>query len=157
MILRKNWAANSIRGHIIAGAASNQAGRAKFYVGAPDCSSLVARDDLADGCIEVDCVTIPQILEKAGWDGIDVMKVDIEGGEIALFKDSSQWAGKVGVIVAELRESKAADSQVLYYGLSERFNLSRGDRLIVPVAMAPTRPPASKPKYQRRPSGVAWR
>ena len=59
--------------------------------------------------IDVDCVTVPEIMQRVGWDYIDLLKVDIEGGEVALFKDASQWIGKVGVIVGELHNGYSVE------------------------------------------------
>jgi Methyltransferase FkbM domain len=58
--------------------------------------------EMGSDYITVNCVTIPEILEQAGWEEVDLLKIDIEGGEIAVFKDSSDWAQKVSVIVGEL-------------------------------------------------------
>ena len=50
-------------------------------------------------------ITIDGIMEKMGWDYIDILKIDIEGAEKALFAgDVSKWLPKVKVIFIELHE-----------------------------------------------------
>jgi FkbM family methyltransferase len=101
-ILRRNWQANAIRGKIIAAAVSDRSGEATFYLGPADCSSLIARPDIADHSITVKTMTIPEIMEQVGWQHIDLLKIDIEGGEVAVFRDSKAWANKVDCITGEL-------------------------------------------------------
>jgi FkbM family methyltransferase len=51
-------------------------------------------------------LTIPEILDQRGWTTLDLLKIDIEGGERELFGDEScnQWLNKVRVIVVELHD-----------------------------------------------------
>lgn len=101
-MLRRNWQSNGIRGQIIPAAAADKTGEARFYLGPVDCSSLIARPEMSGESITVECVTIPQLLRQAGWEELDLLKIDIEGGEVAIFQDSKEWAHKVKVIVGEL-------------------------------------------------------
>lgn len=103
-MLRLNWEANGIRGRILEAAASNQSGTAEFFVGAPDNSSLFRQPWMSGRTIEVKCVTVPEIMRLAGWDEIDLMKLDIEGGERLLLQSAAEWAGKVKMIVGELHD-----------------------------------------------------
>jgi FkbM family methyltransferase len=103
-VLRENWKANAIRGRIIPAAISCRSGKAKFYLSEVDNCSLVLRSDMKGHAIEVDCVTVPQIMEQARWDDIDILKVDIEGGEKSLFQNCGEWINRVKVIVGELHD-----------------------------------------------------
>jgi len=47
-------------------------------------------------------MTIPQILDEAGWEQADLVKVDIEGGERELFELAGTWASRVGAVLAEI-------------------------------------------------------
>jgi FkbM family methyltransferase len=51
---------------------------------------------------EVEGLTLEQIIDRAGLDTVDLLKVDIEGGELALFERAGEWAGRVGAILAEV-------------------------------------------------------
>lgn len=50
--------------------------------------------------------TIPEIMAKAGVDAIDILKLDIEGGERELFRDPSahDWLPAVRILIAELHD-----------------------------------------------------
>jgi FkbM family methyltransferase len=103
-VLRLNWGANNIRGRILDAAVSDRTGTTQFYVGGPDNSSLFPQPWMSGAAIEVKCVTVPEIMKLAGWDEIDIMKLDIEGAERLLLKSSADWAGKVKIIVGELHD-----------------------------------------------------
>lgn len=50
-------------------------------------------------------VSIDWILKHKEWDFIDVLKIDIEGAEFALFNESSaSWLRQTGIILIELHE-----------------------------------------------------
>jgi len=52
--------------------------------------------------VEVEAVTMPQLLERAGFSGpIDLLKCDIEGAEQELFRDCGAWIGRVRNLIAE--------------------------------------------------------
>lgn len=70
---------------------------------------------------EVQGVTIPQLLEQYGKSGIDLLKLDIEGGEYALLKDRPEWVADVGVVVAEIHDR-------ICPGASKAFEDAMGDR-----------------------------
>jgi FkbM family methyltransferase len=52
----------------------------------------------------VPCVTVDQLLKEIGVDGIDIFKIDIEGGEHALLRDNNRWIGKTTGICIELHD-----------------------------------------------------
>lgn len=108
-ILHKNLKANGVSGRVIAAAVSSKPGKARFYLSEADCSSLIPREQMSGKAIDVDCITVPEIMRQAGWDSIDILKVDIEGGEKPLFKDCAEWIGKVGMIIGELHNGYAMD------------------------------------------------
>jgi hypothetical protein len=51
-----------------------------------------------------------QILEKAGFDRIDLLKVDIEGAEVRLFSGELEWLHRVGAIAIEFHGDSRARS-----------------------------------------------
>lgn len=53
---------------------------------------------------EVEAVSIPTLLKRFGAEGIDLLKLDIEGGEHDLLAARPQWVERCGVIVAELHD-----------------------------------------------------
>ncbi len=54
----------------------------------------------------IKALTIPKIMELAGFDSIDFIKIDIEGGEKALFLSptAAEWIDKCKLITCELHE-----------------------------------------------------
>ncbi|MFA9480239.1 FkbM family methyltransferase [Phycisphaerales bacterium AB-hyl4] len=40
-------------------------------------------------------VTVPSLLEEADWDVVDLLKCDIEGGEVGLFQSAGDWVSRI--------------------------------------------------------------
>jgi FkbM family methyltransferase len=65
--------------------------------------------DTPEGCrvyedprANCEAVTIPQICDEAGWDEIDILKLDIEGAEYELFSNGCEgWIGRVNCFIFE--------------------------------------------------------
>lgn len=80
---------------------------------------------------------ITQIIERSGFDHIDLLKVDIEGAETELFKGDVNWLKRVGCIAIEFhqnsREITDFNSLMHEYG----FSIDNGDQhTIVAVRLA---------------------
>jgi FkbM family methyltransferase len=66
--------------------------------------------------------TVPELLELAGEDHADLLKIDIEGEEGNVFRGAASWIDSVGAIVAELHDdidpgaTKAFDHAVAGFG-----------------------------------------
>lgn len=50
------------------------------------------------------CITLDQVLDRFGFTFVDILKLDIEGGEKDVLENSGEWIGNVGVLVAELHD-----------------------------------------------------
>jgi FkbM family methyltransferase len=88
-----------------------------------------------DGTVQA--VTVPELLKASGHERIALLKIDIEGAEIDLFKSgTSEWLGKVDNMVIELHSDEARE--VFYDAIAKsNFSLSMCDELTVclkPVA-----------------------
>ena len=53
---------------------------------------------------EIECITIPDILAETGKQGIDILKVDIEGGELSLLSGDLAWLDSTDAMVIELHD-----------------------------------------------------
>lgn len=53
---------------------------------------------------EVQGITIDAMMEEQKIDHIDILKIDIEGAEREVFKNSSSWITKVDTLIVELHE-----------------------------------------------------
>jgi len=51
--------------------------------------------------IDVDVTTIEAIMARLQWDKVDLVKMDIEGGEVAVFRPDSAWPRHVRAVVGE--------------------------------------------------------
>lgn len=110
-MLRETIEANALNAKIVPAAVASHAGRLQLRVGVnPTCSSLESTQmhDL-EGSIEVDLVTVPQIMQKAGWDQIDILKIDIEGSEKELLGENNAWLEKVRFIVLEIHPNTSEE------------------------------------------------
>lgn len=60
----------------------------------------------APGAAIFKTVTIPEIMQKRGWQTLDLLKIDIEGAEKDLFEEPlhEEWLGRVRVLVIELHD-----------------------------------------------------
>ena len=80
--------------------------------------------------------TIPQLLRDFGKDGIDLLKLDIEGAERDLFIDRPKWVSSTRVIYAELHDRIQPGCQNAFTGATlgrETVNLDRksGERMML--------------------------
>jgi FkbM family methyltransferase len=63
------------------------------------------KDNPASEAIEqVECVTVEMLMREFGASGIGVLKLDIEGGERALFSADTEWIAKTEAICIELHD-----------------------------------------------------
>ncbi len=70
---------------------------------------------------EVECVTIPYLMEKYGFDRIDLLKMDIEGGEKDIFENASEWIDRVDVITVELHDRICMGCDRAFYLATKDF------------------------------------
>jgi FkbM family methyltransferase len=59
--------------------------------------------------LSVETISILDLLSMSGYDRISLLKVDIEGAEIELFKHSDLWINRVENIVIELHGNEAEE------------------------------------------------
>lgn len=65
-------------------------------------------------------MTIDKIMSEHGIDFIDILKMDIEGGEREVFEDADKWIGKIGILTVELHDR-------LKEGCSRSLEAATGD------------------------------
>jgi FkbM family methyltransferase len=85
----------------------------------------------------VPAVTIPELMERAGTDWVDFVKIDIEGSEHELFSDETEWLCAVGALMLELHDRyrpgcrDAVERAIAGSGVSFRAQYQGGDVLFV--------------------------
>jgi FkbM family methyltransferase len=100
-VLQRALALNNISGRIFEGAIGNQPGFIDLYLSDhPDCNSVIVHGQQGK-TVRVPMFSVPQIMEQMGWDGIDLLKIDIEGGEKGMLGPNSSWLNQVRFISGE--------------------------------------------------------
>ncbi len=81
----------------------------------------------------VDGLSIETIMEKNDMKFIDILKVDIEGSEKELFRDSPKWINRVGIIAIELHERFMEGCNHYFEKSTGAFNVrwSGGENILV--------------------------
>jgi FkbM family methyltransferase len=69
-------------------------------------------------------VTVDHLMELAGTDHADIVKIDIEGGEKALFADNVDWLGRVDTLIIELHDRFKPGCRDAFLKAAARFGFS---------------------------------
>jgi hypothetical protein len=87
-------------------------------------------------------VTISQLIEEFALDRIDVLEMDIEGGEKEVFSSSDlSWLDKAGMLAIELHDfMKPGFAKAFYSALSDRPFEQRqcGDLVFIKLSDTPS-------------------
>jgi len=83
--------------------------------------------------LEVQGYSIPDIMNRYNFDSIDILKVDIEGAETEVFRDTSAWIDKIDSLVVELHESLIPGSSQVFYNATHGFDYqwNKGENVLV--------------------------
>jgi FkbM family methyltransferase len=100
-LLKRAIALNGIRARVFEAAAGAESGSVDLYIAArPDCNSIYPVE-CPSSVVAVPLIPVPEIMERMGWDRIDVLKIDIEGAEKELLGRNNSWLRNVRVITGE--------------------------------------------------------
>ncbi len=121
----------SDRVQIIQAAADAAPGQAEFYTYEDGffhtSGSLIADESHRVTAAVVECVTIPQLIARAGWDHADMIKIDIEGAETRLLTVGADVLRPVlestRVFPVELHTPEAAAAADTFFAGWERVQL----------------------------------
>ncbi len=69
---------------------------------------------------QVQATSVPALLEQFGHDEVDLLKVDIEGGEVELLADCDEWIHKVKYLLVETHERRRPESWTNVMKLREK-------------------------------------
>ncbi len=76
----------------------------------------------AEDVAVVDTVTIPELIDQSGFPVVDILKIDIEGAEVSLFRGDLAWLQRVRTIAIEFhgdsRERSGFDAVMDRYGFA---------------------------------------
>jgi len=111
----------------------------------PNCGNWAfAMKERVDDGTPVRGVTMPQLIEEFSLDRIDVLKMDIEGGEKEVFSAPDlSWLDKVGMLAIELHDfARPGCAKAFYSALRDRHFEQRqsGDLLFIELANIASEP-----------------
>jgi FkbM family methyltransferase len=97
------------------------AGAENHQIGAGDSARAIA------------AVTMPDVIRQFGLDRIDLLKLDIEGGEKEVFADSGSWIAQVDAICLELHDRFKPGCSRSFFRAVEEFPIEswRGENVLV--------------------------
>ena len=83
--------------------------------GAPKCM-ISLKPAETPGAGDIEGFGVPDLMAMIGTETIDVLKIDIEGGELDLFtEDAAAWIGKVRVFMIELHDRMRPGCAAAFY------------------------------------------
>jgi FkbM family methyltransferase len=136
-VLGRNLEANGVAATIVPAAIGAGDGHLRMVVADRDYGHKVA--DITFGrpmdgrAIEVEAVSVPTLLDRLGWERVDLLKVDVEGYEAILLTENADWLSRVDAMCIECHEGfELADLQAVAdrWGLG-RVRQERGTLLLV--------------------------
>lgn len=90
-------------------------------------------DSQTEGAVKA--VSIKDIMEQYSFDRIDILKIDIEGAEIELFKNNyDDWLPSVRVLIIELHDRMRKGCSKTFFDALSKYNFSteiKGENLFV--------------------------
>jgi FkbM family methyltransferase len=99
--------------------------KARLAVGAPpegqdQYLAMFVYETLDEGVQIVDAMSITELIEQSGFPFVDILKVDIEGAEVGLFRGELSWLSMVNAIAIEFhgesREQSGFDAIMEQHG-----------------------------------------
>ena len=79
------------------------------------------------------CYRLATLLDRAGFDRVDLLKVDVEGAELELFShDPQAWLPRVGMVIVETHDRFRPGSEAAVRSALSAFEElpSRGEHLV---------------------------
>lgn len=95
-LVRRNFDLNGIKGEVLEAAVGATDGAAKFQV-----HRNSNQGKLSESGVPVAMVSVNSILEKFSLPQLDLVKIDIEGGEQELFRGPTAWLDRTTAIIIE--------------------------------------------------------
>jgi FkbM family methyltransferase len=84
--------------------------------------------------LDIEAITIDELIEQHGLHYIDILKLDIEGAEKEIFSNYPSWISKVGMIVIELHDKIKVGCNRAFYTATDPFVIKefrRGENVFV--------------------------
>lgn len=72
---------------------------------------------------EIDCITINGLMDEYHIDNIDLLKMDIEGGEKDVLENSASWINSVDIITVELHDRICMGCDRAFYLATKNYKV----------------------------------
>lgn len=107
-LLRKNLNLNLVKSRVISAAIAVLDGEIQMKICPKDYGHKIASIDYGNSfegeVVDVKAISVPTILGQMNWNRVGLLKIDIEGYEAILLKESCDWLAKVDNICIECHE-----------------------------------------------------
>ena len=70
---------------------------------------------------KINCITVEQLMQKHGFDSIDLLKMDIEGGEKDVLENAFGWVNSVEILAVELHDRICLGCDRAFYLATQSF------------------------------------
>lgn len=87
-----------------------------------DLGDILASETNISTCHQVPGMTVDKIMANYNLLEVDIIKIDIEGAEKEVFKDTTAWIGSVNSIIIELHERMKLGCNRSFYNGSNGFD-----------------------------------
>lgn len=104
-LLERNLATNNIDSQVFGLAVAGTPGRFSLEAAHYAAANRMVAEDAGD----VEGVTLGELLNRAGVETADLLKIDIEGGERGVFEGAGEWATRVTTLIGEIHAPYTAD------------------------------------------------
>ena len=101
-LLQRNTAAFQHRCVLINAAVSDRRGETSFFRSDREYGHSILKGDDSVSEIQVRTLTVSDVLSEAGFPGVDLLKMDIEGGEQIVMPTIATWKHAPRYLIAEL-------------------------------------------------------
>src|SRR5262245_35606080 len=106
---------------------------ASLVIANPDADSWSYRvQEGAGSAFTLATVTLPEILQEVGR--IDILKLDVEGAELEIFRGDLEWLGSVRMLIVELHERYAPGCTAQLNAAMQRYGfehvLDQGENVV---------------------------
>lgn len=104
-ILKQNVDLNGVRTRIVAAAAGARDGSTQFQVTTDPRQNTSIGTGLSSApteeTIDVQVLSVPSLMAMMGWSQLDILKIDVEGGEVEILGGRPEWLKSVRCIIGE--------------------------------------------------------
>jgi FkbM family methyltransferase len=104
-VLEQNLRLNGLAVKVVPAAVGTHDGKTSFQLSDDprQYSSVGSQNQVAavQRTVEVDLLSIPSLMDRMGWQELDLLKIDIEGGEKEVLAGQPSWLKKVRAIICE--------------------------------------------------------